>query len=146
MLTSARKQLLVHLIAVFLAAFGTQIVGAATVTNESTLVSLLVSAGAAGVAAVAHVLLGLIPTTSVVLSTGERTSALGIPSSVKTAGYQIVVSMVVVFLSIFGASLLTGVAGATSLPGIQSAVIAAISAAVAAVVQATVGLIPTPKT
>jgi hypothetical protein len=134
-------QVIVHYLAVFLAAFGTTMVSSTTgAFNVSSLEALLISASAAGVVAVAHIVLGLVPTTS---STGLN--ALGVSLKVKTAAYQVLVSVLATFLSIFGAALVAGATHLTSLPGVIDLVLAAISAGVAGVVTYVTGLIPAPK-
>jgi len=132
-----------HFVAVFLLAFGTQMVTAATgKISISSLLAILISAAAAGVVAVAHIILGLIPTPAV----GDgRSNAFGVPLKVKSAVYQIVTSVVVMFVSLFGAELIAGATHITSLPTATAVIVAAIMAAVAGVVQYVVKLVPAPS-
>lgn len=134
-------QVLVHFVAVFLLAFGTQLVaGVSGAVSVSSLEAVLISAAAAGVTAVFHVIVGLVPTPVV-----ANMSALGVSLKVKSALYQVVVSVAATFLSIFGAELVGGASHLTSLPGVIALVLAAIAAAVAGVVTFLIGLVPAPK-
>jgi hypothetical protein len=138
-LSAATSQIIVHYAAVFLVAFGVQLgAGATGVTSESTLLALLVSAAGAGAVAIGHLLFGLIP------STPTAMAALGISPKVRSAAYQVILSVIITFVTIFGAQLVGGAAHVESLPGVVSLVIAAISAAVTGVVTFLVGLLPAP--
>lgn len=140
----AVNQVIVHYSMVFLLAFGTQLVAGTTgKVHVSSLLALLTSAGAAGLAAVVHVVLGLIPTPPT--TQGLVPNAVGISLKVKTEAYQFITSVVVMFLSIFGAQLVSGVVGITSLPDVIAVVLAAIAAAVTGIVQYFVSLVPAPK-
>lgn len=142
--SSAVSQVLVHFSAVFLIAFGTQLVAGTTgALHISSLLALLTSAAAAGVIAVAHVVLGLVP----LPPTGDtlEPNAVGISLKVKTKGYQFLTSVLVMFISILGASLIGGAAHVTSLPSVIAVVLAAIAAGAAGVAQFLVGLIPAPQ-
>jgi hypothetical protein len=144
----AASQVIAHYLAIFLLAFGAQLVAGAThVVSIPALIALLTSAAAAGVTAVAHVMLGLIPVPQPLPApvVGTPYNVLGITLKVNTAGYQFLVSVLVTFLSIFGAQLVGGAAGITSLPSVVALILAAITAAVAGIVQFVVGLIPAPK-
>jgi hypothetical protein len=141
-LSAAASQMIVHVLTVFLAAFLTQLVGGAVhVINESTLLSLLVAASAAGATAVIHYLFGLIPTP---LPVALRSRVFGVTLKVTSAFYQVLVSVIVTFVTVFGASLAGGATGVESLSALESLIIAAISAAVAAVVHYVTHLIPAP--
>ncbi len=139
----AVSQLVTHYFLIFAAAFGTQML--ATLTNGihiSSLVAVLTSAAAAGLIAVLHVILGLIPNQN----TGSgKVNAFGIALKVQTALFQLVTSAVAMFLTVLGAELVGGAAHLTSLPDTTAVILAAIMAAVAAVVQWVVGLVPAPK-
>lgn len=142
--SSAVSQVLVHFASVFAVAFGTQLLAGLTGTvSVSTVLALLTASAAAGVIAVAHFALGLIPLPANRL--GDSLNAMGISLKVKTAGYQFATSVVVMFVSILGAQLVGGAAGIESLPDVVAVVLSAIAAAVAGVAQALVGLIPAPK-
>lgn len=145
--SAAAGQVIAHFFAVFLLAFGTQLVAGTTGTvHVSSLLALLISAAAAGLVAVAHVVLGLIPVTPSdgTLIGGKSYNQLGISLKIKTKWYQFWTSVVVMFLSILGASLVGGAAGITSMPDVIAVVLAAISAAVVGVVQLVIGLVPAP--
>jgi hypothetical protein len=151
-LSQAVSQVIGHFLAVFLLAFGTQLVAGAThAVSLPTLLALLTAAAAAGLVAVAHVVLGLIPDPHLVagvhLKDGRsgRYTSLGVSLKIETAGYQFVTSVLITFFGILGASLVGGAAGITSLPSAVAVVLAAIAAAVAGVVQFVIGLIPAPK-
>jgi hypothetical protein len=148
----ATKTMLLHVAIVFAAAFGGQLVaGATNVVSIPTLFALLYSAAAAGLIAIAHYVLGLIPTPP---APGRQNAdgswsisggGSAVPSLIEKRLYQFLVSVVVTFLSIFGAALVAGTVHVTSLPSGIDAIVAAISAAVAGVVQVLAGLIPAPK-
>lgn len=129
-------QVLVHILAVFLLAFGGQLAAAGT-TNESNWLALLTSGFAAGLVAVAHILGSIFP-----LPDG---SAVGVSFAVKSNLYNFVMVAVMTFVSIFGTALVTGATKLTSFPSVVALLIAAISAAVAGVVQLVLNLIPAPK-
>jgi len=148
----AAMQFLAHVLIVFAIAFGGQLTAGAThAVSMPTLLALLTSAAAAGLTAVVHFLLGLVPTgvQPPVAQGNGMYAAVGALSTVslkvKTRAYQILVSVLATFLSLFGAALVAGAVHVTSLPGTIDAVTAAISAAVVGVVQFAVGLIPAPK-
>lgn len=142
-LSSATGQLILHYLAVFAFAFGTQLVAGTQGAHISSLVALLISAGAAGLVAVAHIALGLVPIPPA--QAGLAPNALGISLKIKTQLYQFATSVVVMFFSILGASLISGAAHLTSFPDAIAVLLAAIAAAVAGVAQYVVGLIPAPK-
>lgn len=134
------SQVVIHFLGVFGVAFGTQLIAGTTgATHYSSLMALLISAAAAGIVSVAHVALGLLP------APVEGLTALGVSLKVKNKAYQFVTSVLVMFLSILGASLVGGAAHVTSLPGTVAVIMSAIAAAVAGVAQFVVGLIPAPK-
>lgn len=140
-LSKSQSDFVLHVLSVFVAAFGTALVGGAThVTNWSTAVSVIFAAAAAGVAAVGHVIANLVPTPP----TPVIAAAIGISVKVKTRFYQAVQSVVILFLSIFGAALVSGAAHIGSLPDLKALLGAAIAAAVAGVVQYVIGLVPAP--
>lgn len=140
-LSPAVNQVILHFAAVFLFGFLSQLGAGVTGTvNVPTLLALLTSAAAAGVAAVIHVVLGLIPA-----SDQSGLNTLGISLKVKSTGYQTLVSVVVMFLSILGASLVAGATHIGSLPDAVAVVSAGIGAGVTGVVQFLIGLVPTPK-
>lgn len=142
--STAAGKVIAHFLAVFAVAFGTQLVAGTTGTvHVSSLVALLTSAAAAGLVAVAHVVLGLIPTPPT--GQGLTSNAVGISLKIKTQGYQFLTSVIVMFLSILGAQLVSGAAHITSLPDVIAVVLAAIAAGATGVIQYLVGLVPAPK-
>lgn len=144
----AARQFIAHVAIVFGVAFGTQMLASLTPDFRiSALLALLSSSAAAGLTAVVHYLLGLVPNTTPSVDARGRTIAyaLVVPPAVTARALQVVVSIVAMFLSIFGAALVAGALHVTSLPSAADVVVAAISAAVAGVVQFAVGLIPTPR-
>lgn len=147
-LSPAVNQIVVHMLTVFLVAFGTQLVAGATgAVSISSVLALLTSAAAAGGVAVLHLVIGLVPTASTVsgnVSTKATIAYTVTLTQVKSAGYQLFLSVVVTFVTILGSQLAGGAVHATSLPSVIAVVLAAISAAVAAVVQFLVGLVPAP--
>jgi hypothetical protein len=144
--SATESDVILHYVGVFVFAFGTQaLTGVTKVHSESEVLALLTSAGAAGVAAVVHVLLGLIPNHASVKGVGMPFSPVGISLKVKSSVNQILTSAVVVFISILGAELVGGAVHVTSLPAALAVAIAAIAAAVTAVAQYVIGLVPAPK-
>lgn len=134
------SQVVLHFLGVFGVAFGTQLIaGAAHYTNDSSLLALIISAAAAGIVSVAHVALGFVPTPV------EGLTLLGVSLKVRTASYQFLTSLAVMFVSILGTQLVAGAAGIGSLPDAVAVLSSAIAAAVAGVASALVGLIPAPK-
>lgn len=134
------SQVVIHFLAVFALAFGTQLgVGAVGSLHVSSLLTLLISAAAAGIVSVAHVALGFVPTPV------EGLSALGVSLKVRTRGYQFLTTLAVMFISILGSQLVGGAAGIESLPDAVAVLSSAIAAAVAGVASVLVGLIPAPK-
>ncbi len=143
-ISPAISQLLTHYFLIFLAAFGTQMLATLTVggLHISSLLAVLTSAAAAGLIAVIHVVLGLIPTQA----TGPgNLNAFGVSLKVQTVAFQLITSAVAMFLTVLGAELVGGATHLTSLPDVTAVILAAIMAAVAAVVQYFVGLVPAPK-
>lgn len=147
-LSTAAGQVIAHFLAVFLLAFGTQLVAGTTGTvHISSLLALLTSAAAAGIIAVAHVVLGLVPSPAAAERRAwqpTRFTAVGVSLKVRTDGYQFLTSVVVMFVSILGAQLASGALHITSLPDVVAVVLAAIAAAVTGVVQFVIGLVPAP--
>lgn len=143
-LPPAVNQIVVHMLTVFLVAFGAQLVAGATgAASISSLLALLTAAAAAGGVAVLHLAIGLVPTASSVATPATKTYSVTV-TQVKSAGYQVAVSVAVTFVTILGSQLAGGAVHATSLPSVVAVILAAISAAVAAVVQLLVGLVPAP--
>jgi hypothetical protein len=135
--------MLTHALVIFLATFGTVLVTSLTgAISMSALEATLISAAAAGVTAVAHYLLGLIPSPPVA---GAGITANLVSLKVTADLTQVLVSLLVTFLTVFGAQLVAGATHVTSLPTVKDLLIAAITAAVAAAVQYFAKLIPTPK-
>jgi hypothetical protein len=152
------SQIIVHYVGIFMAVFIPQLVaGVTTSYTIPTLLAVIRSAAAAGLIAVVQIACGQIPTAGAYatqhrgVADGNATiiwttySAVGIPLVVKKGGYQILLGMATTFVMIFGAELATGKIPGQSFPGLLAFVLAAISAAVAGVVQYVTGLIPTPK-
>jgi hypothetical protein len=139
----AISQLITHYGLIFLLAFGTQMVASLTGgIHISSLFAVLTSAASAGLIAVIHVVLGLIPTQA----TGPgNLNAFGVSLKVKSMAFQLVSSAIAVFLTVLGAELVEGATHITSLPDVTAVLLAAIMAAVSAVVQYVVGLVPAPK-
>jgi len=138
---SAAVQLVVHVIVTFLAAFGTALVaGATNIVSMPTLLALLYSAGAAGLVAVLHYVLGLIPAAPKIGKIGLNRQ-LSVPPVVTHDLGKLAVSIVATFVTILGGGLVAGATHVTSLPDVVAVVTAAISAAIAGVVQLVTGLI-----
>lgn len=141
-ISAGAKQMLTHFIAVFLLAFGTSLVaGATNVINVNTAWSAIIAAAAAGVTAVAHYVIGLIPTADV----AAEQNRVGLTLVSKSSLYQVLVSVISTFLVILGAQLVGGAANVQSLPDAKAVVLSAIAAAVTGVVTYLFGLIPAPK-
>lgn len=149
----AAVQFFAHVAIVFLVAFGGQMIPSLTGTiSMPALLAVLTSAAAAGLTAVVHYLLGLVPSGSVpAVDNGDGSFTAvaglsGVPLAVRNRLYQVLISIVVTFLSIFGSGLVAGGLHVTSFPGIVDAITAAIAAGVAGVIQFAVGLIPASVT
>lgn len=144
------SDVIAHFAAVFLLAFGTQVIaGATTAVNISSLFALLTSAAAAGLVSVAHVVEGLIPVPANVVAVQgsfKRYTALGISLKAKTRVNQVVISALSTFLVILGSQLVGGAAGIQSLPDVTAVILSAIAAAVTGLVTYLLGLIPAPST
>lgn len=139
-ISAGAKQMLTHFLAVFLLAFGTSLVaGATNVLSINTAWSAIVAAAAAGSVAVAHYVMGLIPTP---VDTANR---VGLVLVSKSSLYQVLVSVISTFLVILGAQLVGGAANVESLPDVKAVVLSAIAAAVTGAVTYVFGLIPAPK-
>ncbi|MCU1493389.1 MAG: hypothetical protein JWO62_1153 [Acidimicrobiaceae bacterium] len=144
-LSTAMNTVVLHVLIVFGTAFGAQLVaGAAHVVSISTLLALITAAAAAGLTAIVHFGLGLIPAPVATPVKGVSLGVAGVSLKVQTRLYQFLVSVAVTFFSILGATLVSGAVHVTSLPSIVDLVTAAIAAAVAGIVQFVVGLIPAP--
>lgn len=157
-LSAAASQMLLHVAAVFLAAFGAQLVAQQTgaITGWPILLQLLLAAAAAGGSAVIHYLLGIIPTPTVstagsvgyadgtVHQRNELVSVTGISLKILSPLGQVFWSLVTVFVTTFGAQLLAGASGVVNIPTLESLVISAAAAAVTAVVQAVAKVVPVP--
>jgi hypothetical protein len=139
-ISPAVSQLLTHVTVVFLTAFGGQLVAGATgaITSMPTLLALLTAAAAAGVTAVAHYALGLIPTPT------PAVTAAVVPLKIPKAVQQVIWSTVIVFLTAFGAQLVAGASKVVSIPTLVALVAAGCAAAVTAAVQALLKLVPVP--
>lgn len=139
-LSPAVSQFLVHVLVVFLIAFGGQLAAAATgaIHNLPTLLAVVTSAAAAGVTAVVHYLLGLIPTPN------PNAATIAVTLKAASALSQVSWSIAVVFLSIFGAQLAVGASHVTSVRTLTALLVAAGSTAVITAVQHGLHLIPVP--
>lgn len=135
-ISPAVSSVLVHYLAIFAVAFGSYLAtNAVGKTSISALVAVIGAAATAGLVAVGHVILGLVPTDA----------RYGITPKVKTAGYQILTSVAIMFVGTLGAQLATGAVHASTFPDLVAVISAALAAGVFAVVQYLVGLVPAPK-
>ena len=142
-LSASASEIVAHVLIVFFTAFGGVMVSSLTGTiSMPAIEAALIAAAAAGVTAVVHFLLGLVPT-PVVTAVGITSNAVSL--KVTSSLYQVIVSLLVTFVTVFGAQLAAGAVGVASLPGLKALIISAITAAVAAAVQYLVKLVPTPK-
>ena len=130
-LSPAVSQIVTHVLSVFTVAFLAQVGAAANgnIRDWPTLLALVLAAGVAGVVAVIHFLVGLIPTPA---------------SLVKNPLAQVVWSAVTVFATTLGAQLAVGASRVVSVPTFVAVSTAAITAAAAAVLHYGFKLIPTP--
>jgi hypothetical protein len=136
------SSVLVHFALVFSGAFSTQLLaGLAGSIKVSTLLALLTSASVAGVVAVVHVALGLIPQAD----QDSNVNSYGVSLVIRSRAYQFLTSIAVIFLSTLGAQLISGATHITSLPDVTAVILAAIAAGSIAVVQLVIGLIPSPR-
>jgi|SRR5579875_1083156 len=143
---SAFEQMLLHVLLVFVVAFGGQMTTSVTgAIHISAVFAVLTSSAAAGAVAVVHYLLGLIPHAQLPPKT-SMLYMITVPPAITSRFYQLGISFIVTFLSMFGSVLVAGAVHVTSLPALGDLIYSAISAAVAAVVQYGVGLIPKPVT
>jgi hypothetical protein len=139
--TPLQSRVIIHYLSVFALAFaGFLSANAAGAGTLSTVSSLLISAVAAGVSAVINAVTVVIPA-----ATLQGTDTLRLNPKIEKAGYEILSTSLVMFLSIFGAALVSGLLPHQSLPSILAVVLAAIASAVAGVVSYLFGLIPHPK-
>lgn len=139
-MTPAFQQMAAHVLIVFTVAFVGQLsVGLTGDASVPTLLALLVASGAAGLTAVVHYLLGLIPQP---IRTGSFGAFYHVPKIVEKKLAQVAVSVVATFLVIAGTSALAGAVSVGSLPGAADVIVAALSAGVAGLVQYLTGLLP----
>lgn len=138
--TPSFRQMLGHVLVVFGVAFFGQLgAGITGVASIPTLRALLVASGAAGLTAVAHYLLGLIPSP---IRTGSFGAVYGVSPVVQRRLVQVAVSVVTTFAVIAGTSALAGATSVGSMPGGADLIVAAIAAGVTGVVQYITGLLP----
>lgn len=136
----AVSQLVTHVLIVFVVAFGAQVSAAdeGAIHDWPTLLALITAAAAAGATAVIHYIMGLVPAPAA----GVR-GAL-IPAKVTNPFVQVAWSAVVVFLTSFGSQLAVGASGVVSAPTLEVLVVSAVSAAVTALLQWVLHLVPVP--
>lgn len=128
-LTAAASQLVAHVAVVFAAAFGAQLVAAANgnVHRWPALLAVVVAAACAGVSAVVHYLLGLIPA--------------GTPKLASQVA-QSLASVVTVFLTVFGGQLAIGGSKVTTVASLVALVVAASTAGASTAFHLLIGLLP----
>ena len=139
-MTTAFRQMAGHVLIVFLVAFvGVVSAGLTGSISAPTLLALLIAGGSAGLTAVVHYLLGLVPAPI-------RTQSFGafyhVPPVVEQRLLQVLVSMVATFLVIAGTAALAGTTSVGSIPTAADLIVAAISAGLTGVVQYVTGLLP----
>lgn len=138
-LSPATTQMLIHCVIVFLAAFGAQMVASTTgdIGSWPAILAVLTSAAAAGVTALVHFLLGLVPTPPT-----DTSVSLKLPEPIS----QLLTHLVVVFLTVAGAQFALGAANVLNIHTLTAWVIAACAAGVSAIAHILFGLLPTANT
>lgn len=127
---------ILHLLSVFAAAFVTQMVasGVGGVHTWPALLALVCAGAAAGIVAAIHLVLGLIPNLNVELAKFLGSSRVA----------QVVTSALAVFLTTFGAQVAVGASHVASIGTLFALIVAAVTAAAAAVAHYAIGLVPVP--
>lgn len=132
-----------HVALVFLVAFaGTVTAGLTGKVDMPTLLALLIAGSSAGLTAVVHYLLGLIPTTPTQLAPRETGLRFTVPAAVETKLLQTLVSVLATFLVILGTSALAAASSVGSVPGVADVIVAALAAGMTGAVQYATGLLP----